>query len=286
MTKLRERMIRDMQARNYSQVTQDGYVRAVMNLARYHRRSPDQLGTQHIEDYVAHLLGERKVRIGTCHAVITGIRFFYLVTLKRDPRTVPVPPMRKVTRLPEILSAQELERLFAAATLPKHRALLMIAYGAGLRVGELVQLKLTDIHSDRMMIHVEQGKGRKDRYTLLSERLLAELRAYWKAKHPEVWLFPGNDRTRPMTKRAAQKAYTMASQRARLKRRGGIHTLRHCFATHLMEAGVDVRTIQLLMGHASILTTMRYLQVTQKKLEETQCPLDLLAIPTDKADLG
>ena len=189
--------------------------------------------------------------------------------------------MRKVCRLPEILSAQELERLFATAPPGKHRVVLLSAYGGGLRVSEVVRLKVTDIHSDRMMMRVEQGKGRRDRYTLLSKRLLEELRSYWKTLRPHPWLFPGHHRQRHMTPRMAQKIYTSAVKKASIHRRGGIHTLRHCFATHLMEAGVDIRTIQILMGHRSILTTMRYLQVTRKKLDGTVSPLDLLEIPRE-----
>jgi site-specific recombinase XerD len=186
--------------------------------------------------------------------------------------------MRGSKRLPEILSGKELERLFGVTTNIKHRVLLMTAYAGGLRVSEVVRLKVTDIHSDRMMIRVEQGKGRKDRYTLLSERLLGELRAYWKLKHPDPWLFPGHSNL-PMTREMAHHIYVTAVKKAGLRRQGGIHTLRHCFATHLLEAGVDLRTIQLLMGHNSIRTTVRYLQMTSKTLQGTRSPLDLIALP-------
>ena len=159
--------------------------------------------------------------------------------------------------------------------------MLVTAYGGGLRVSELVRLKVTDIHSDRMMIQVKQGKGRKDRYTLLSERLLQELRNYWKIKCPQVWLFPGKSDA-PIGCRTVQRVYTKTVSKAGIKRKGGIHTLRHCFATHLLEAGVDIRTIQLLMGHHSILSTVRYLQVTSKSLQGTKSPLDLLTVPHSK----
>ncbi len=275
MTELRQRMVRDMQLRNLAPATQQGYAQAVAGLASHYQRSPDQLGLRHIEDYILHLLTERKLAVGTCHALATGIRFFYLVTLGRDPRSIPLPPMRKTCRLPEILSAHEIERLVVAAPAGKHRVALLTAYGGGLRVSELVHLKVTHIHSDRMMIRVEQGKGRRDRYTLLSKRLLEELRAYWRADRPQPWLFPGHRRERHMTTRMAQKIYTTALKKAAIARRGGIHTLRHCFATHLMEAGVDIRTIQILMGHRSILSTLRFLQVTRKKVEGTASPLYL-----------
>lgn len=279
MTPLRQRMIRDMQLRNMSPETQEGYLRSVAGFARFHNRPPDRLGRQQIEDYFIHLLTVRKLAPGTCDVIATGLRFFYTVTLGRDPRQIPLPPRHRSSRLPEILSAGELRRLFAAPSCRKHRVLLMAAYGGGLRVSEVVRLKPTDIQSDRMMIRVEQGKGRKDRYTLLSQSLLAELRTYWREERPSEWLFPGRPPLRPLTKRAAQLVYARAVRTAGITRRGGIHTLRHCFATHLLEAGVDARTIQLLMGHRSILTTMRYLQVTRKKLEGTQSPLDLVLSP-------
>jgi site-specific recombinase XerD len=240
------------------------------------------MSTEEIQDYVVHLLSERKLAVGSCHAVITALRFFYTVVLEDSETIATIPQVKKVTRLPEILSPEQLERLFAAPRNPKHRALLMTAYGGGLRVSELVRLKLTDIHSDRMMIRVEQGKGKKDRYTLLSKRVLSELRSYWKIKRPAVWLFPGIKRHEPLCARMAQKVYAQAVNKAGIKRRGGIHTLRHCFATHLLEAGEDIRTIQLLLGHSSILSTVRYLQVTSKSLQGTQSPLDLPAVPSSE----
>jgi site-specific recombinase XerD len=277
-------MIRDMQLRNFSPATQQGYLRAVAGLAKYYHRSPDVIAPEEIQDYIVYLLSKRKLAVGSCHAMITGLRFFYTITLKQDGASVQIPQIKKVTRLPEILSTKELERLFATARNLKHRLLLMTAYGGGLRVSELVHLKVTDIHSDRMMIRVEQGKGKKDRYTLLSKRLLGELRSYWQIMRPAVWLFPGIKRHKPLCARMAQHVYTQTVGRAGITRKGGIHTLRHCFATHLMEAGIDVRTIQLLMGHSSILTTVRYMQVTSKTLQGTQSPLDLLAVDSVRAN--
>lgn len=284
MSELRKRMIRDMELRNFSPTTQRGYLRAVTGLAEYYHRSPDRISTEEIQDYVVYLLSERKVAVGTCHAIITALRFFYIVRLEQNGASVTIPQIKRETRLPEILGSEQLERLFAAPRNPKHRVLLMTAYGGGLRVSELVHLKVTDIHSDRMMIRVEQGKGKKDRYTLLSKRLLGELRSYWEIKRPPVWLFPGIHLHKPGCARMAQKAYAKAVAKAGITRKGGIHTLRHCFATHLLEAGEDIRTIQLLMGHSSILTTVRYLQVTSKTLQGTQSPLDLLAVPSGRSD--
>lgn len=276
MNQLRNNMIRDMQLRKLSPSTQKGYIHSVKGLANYYNCSPDVLSTKQIEDYIFYLFNERKMAIGSCYAVFTGLRFFYTVTLGRDEKSIPIPPVKRSAKLPEILSIDEVERLFIAIRNPKHRAMLMTAYGGGLRVSELVGLKVTDIHSGRMMIRINQGKGRKDRYTLLSKTLLEELRSYWVIKKPKVWLFPGQPSNRPMSRRMAQKAYHKAVEEARIKREGGIHTLRHCFATHLLEAGENVRTIQVLMGHSSILTTMRYLQVTSKSLQGTRSPLDLL----------
>jgi site-specific recombinase XerD len=282
MTELRKRMIRDMQVRNFSPATQKGYLRAVTYLARYYNCSPDKISTDKVHDYLAYLLIERKVAVGTYHAIITGLRFFYTVTLKFDKEKVPIPSVKKVTRLPEVLCIEEVERLFNAADYPKQRTLLMTVYSAGLRVSEAVNLKVTDIQSDRMSLRVNQGKGGKGRYTLLSERLLQELRAYWKIKHPPVWLFPGRSLHKPMTTRIAQYYYEKAAEKAGIKKLGGIHTLRHCFATHLLESGVDIRTIQILMGHSSILSTVCYLQLTSKSLQGTKSPLDLLPKPNIK----
>ena len=282
MTELRKKMIRDMQIRNFSPATQKSYLRSVTRLARYYNCSPDKIRTDMVHDYLAYLLIEKKVTVGTYHVIITGLRFFYTVTLKYDKEKIPIPSVKKVTRLPEVLCVEEIERLFNATDYPKQRALLMTVYSAGLRVSEAVTLKVTDIQRDRMSIRVNQGKGGKGRYTLLSERLLLELRVYWEIKRPPVWLFPGRNIHNPMTTRNAQGYYERATEKAGIKKIGGIHTLRHCFATYLLESGVDIRTIQILMGHSSILSTVRYLQLTSKSLQGTKSPLDLLPKPTVK----
>ena len=282
MSELRQKMVRDMQLRNFSASTQQGYLTAVAGLAKYYNRSPDKIGPAEIQDYIIYLLKERKAALGSCHATITALRFFYTVTLDQDKSRIPILPIRNARRLPEILSGNELERLFAAADKLKYRVLLMTAYSGGLRASEIVHLKVTDIHSDRMMIRVEQGKGLKDRYTLLSKRLLEELRNYWLLRRPTLWLFPGQ-KNRPLTRNRAYQIYVQAAKKAGLKRKGGIHTLRHCFATHLLETGTDLRTIQILMGHNSIRTTVRYLQLTSKTLQGTKNPLDLLPIPSASA---
>jgi site-specific recombinase XerD len=277
MSQLRSQMIRDMQLRKFLPSTQKGYLNAVKGLADYYHRSPDTLSSGQIEDYILYLFNDRKMATGSCYAIFSGLRFFYAVTLGRDSSTIPIPPTKKISTLPEILSIEQVEKLFSVTHNPKHRAIIMTAYGGGLRVSEIVKLKVTDIHSDRMVIRIDQGKCRKDRYTLLPKRLLEELRSYWSIKKPKTWLFPGQPKDKPLSSRAAQKAYHIAVKKAGIKRKGGIHTLRHCFATHLLEAGENIRTIQLLMGHRSILTTMRYLQITSKSLKGTQSPLDLMS---------
>ncbi|MHC4287881.1 MAG: tyrosine-type recombinase/integrase [Planctomycetota bacterium] len=282
MTELRERMIKEMQLRNFSRHTQQGYFYSIKNLAEYYHRSPDKITPQEIRDYILYLLTKRKLAPSTCIYKVNAIRFFYREILGLDKTSVPVPPIKGTTSLPDILSAEEVERLFSVTCQIKYRAMFMTAYGGGLRASELRYLKVADIQSDRMMIHVRSGKGKKDRYTLLSERLLYELRNYWRIEHPQDWLFPGKLSKRPICQRHLHRVYQKAIQRAGIRRKGGIHTLRHCFATHLLEAGVDIRTIQYLMGHSSIKTTIRYLQVTSKSLQGTRSPLDLLKIPDGK----
>jgi site-specific recombinase XerD len=275
-------MINDMKLRNFSPKTQQAYLGAVAGLAKHFKRSPGELTGEQIQAYLLYLMEERKLTWSSCNVAVCGLRFFYDVTLGDSTASLSIPPRKKESQLPEILSAQELERLFAGAKDPKHRMLLMTTYGGGLRVSEVVRLKPIHIESDRMMIRVEQAKGNQDRYTILSERLLEELRIYWKMYRPATWLFPAKDPKNPLPIGTAQKIYYAAKQRAKIKRGKGIHTLRHCFATHLLEAGEDVRTIQELMGHKSLSTTMVYLQVSRKKLSSTKSPLDLLEIPKRK----
>jgi len=232
-----------------------------------------------IQDYLFHVLQERKLQWSTCNVIVNGLRFFYTKTLGMDAGSLSMPPYKKVNKLPEVLSTEELECLFGVVTNQKHRTVLMTAYAAGLRLSELVNLQLRDIDSKRMMIRVRQGKGNKDRYTILSKRLLKQLRIYWKGYRPSEWLFSGRKPEQPMPKSTASAIYYNAKEKAGIKKGKGIHTLRHCFATHMLEAGVDLRTIQVLMGHNSIMTTVGYLKVTRKQLSSTQSPLDVLKIP-------
>lgn len=279
MTPLREKMVRDMQLRRLSDNTQRVYTHAVFALARHYMKAPDRITNDQVQAYVLYMLNERKLTWSTCDTNVAGLKFFYGVTLGRNSMRLAIPPRKSEERLPEILSAGEISRLVAATNNLKHCVLLATAYSAGLRASELIHLKITDIDSDRMMIRVEQGKGNKDRYTLLSPRLLRQLRDYWRKYHPSSWLFPGQKPDRPLNRVSASKVFHAAKEKAGIHKAGGIHSLRHAFATHLLEAGVDARTIQLLMGHRSILSTMRYLQVTRKRLGATQSPLDLLTIP-------
>ncbi len=279
MTSLRQKMIKEMTVREFSPRTQEAYLSAVSGLARYYKQSPEKITKGMIRDYLLYLLQERKLAWSSRNVAVSGLRFFYSHTIAKKSLSLSIPPRKKATQLPEILSAEELESLFVALSNQKHRTLLMTTYSAGLRVSEVVHLMVTDIDSKRMMIRVQQGKGRKDRYTVLSKRLLTELRSYWKMYRPSVWLFYGMKKSRPLTGRTAQVIYYNAKKKAGITKGKGIHTLRHCFATHLLEAGVNLRTIQMLMGHTSIMTTMTYLQVTRKQISSTQSPLDLLEIP-------
>jgi integrase/recombinase XerD len=274
-------MIMDMQLHRLAPGTQALYLREVASFATYYGRSPDQLTSDEIRAYLHHLLVERQLAWSTCNVTAAAIRFFYVETLGWPMAQLHLPPRTDRQRLPRVLSAEELHHLFRAARHPKHRALLMTTYAAGLRVSEVVRLQVTDIESERMCIRVNQGKGNKDRYTLLSTRLLTELRAYWKLFRPPRWVFPGRLLTEPMPSGTARKIYERARQRAQLPRGSSMHSLRHSFATHLLDAGVDPRTIQILLGHRALATTARYLQVSRQHLGTVRSPLDLLGFPED-----
>jgi site-specific recombinase XerD len=278
MTPLRQRLIREMQLQQFAPRTIDSYVDAVYWLTKHYGRSPDQLGIEEVRSYLHHLLVERQLAPGTCHVRAAAITFFYRQVLGQSAFRIEL--RRKHSgKLPEVYSREELVRLFDGTRNPYHRIFLMTTYAAGLRLTEVRHLKPIHIHSERMLIRVEQGKGRKDRYTLLSPQLLEELRVYWHAYRPGEWLFPNQKRTGPILRGTAQHIFYTAKRRAGLKRGHGIHTLRHCFATHLLEAGVDLRTIQLLLGHTSLKTTALYLHVTEQKLTQLQSPFDLLRLP-------
>ena len=273
---LRDRMIEEMKLRNFSAATQKSYLYSVTRLAKYYRRPPDQLDREEIRSFLVHLTTERKLSPNTMTGFICGLRFFYNETLGWDETKLFIPPRKKSSSLPEVLSPSEVVRLIDAARGLKQRVLLLTAYSAGLRVGELVKLKIIDIDAARMTIRVKQGKGGKDRYAILSHNLLTELRTYWKRYRPSIWLFPNRAKNGPLSRNEAWHIFNQAKRRAWIKKGRGIHTLRACFATHLLEAGVDLRSIQFLLGHSSILSTQRYLRLQPQNRGSTVSPLDML----------
>ena len=280
MTVLRQRMTEDMQVRNLSTHTQASYLQQVSLFARYFRTSPDALTPEHIRTYQIYLTNEKKVATSSIHMAVAALRFLYRVTLKREwtfEEDVPFP--KKQQKLPVVLSQEEVVHFLNCVDRGKHRVILTTCYAAGLRISEAVRLKATAIDSARMVIRVEQGKGRKDRYVMLSPKLLEILRSYWRAVRPKEWLFPSVRDNRPITKDAVEAACQKAHRLARLPKRVTPHSLRHAFAVHLLESGTDVRTIQLLLGHRSSATTSKYLHITTSKVCATSSPLDLLPHP-------
>ena len=279
MTPLRQRMLEDMQIRNLTDNTQLSYLQQISSFAKYHHRSPEQLGPEEIRAYQVHLTTERKLAPGSLSTIAAALRFLYKVTLKREWVDAEIPLPKKPFKLPVILSREEVAHFLESIASLKHRTLLMTAYAAGLRVTEAARLKITDIDSQRMMIRVEQGKGQKDRSVMLSPHLLEILRSYWKVTRPEVWLFPGDIPGQPIGRSAVEQACQKALRVSGIKKPVTPHSLRHGFATHLLEAGTDVRKIQLLMGHRSLATTARYLKVATATVCATTSPFDLLPRP-------
>jgi site-specific recombinase XerD len=275
MSALRDRMIRDMTVRGFSPRTHEAYIRQVVGLARHYRRAPDQLSADEVQNYLAHLYQARQRSWSTCAQAAHAFRFLYHVTLGRETTAFHVPAPRQPQTLPDILSREEVWRLIRACPHPWHRLLLATTYAGGLRVSEVVALKVADLDPDRLTIHVCQGKGGKDRYVPLSPRLLQDWRAYWRIRPPHIWLFANRQGTRPIDITVAQKLYTMAKLRAGIAKQGGIHALRHAFATHLLEAGRNLPTVQALLGHRHLSTTARYLHVTPGRVLATGSPLDL-----------
>jgi integrase/recombinase XerD len=276
MSALREQLIRELQLRRYSPSTQKHYVSAVRGLAAYYRVAPDQLNPHQVQDYLLYVMQQRQLCWNSVNSIVSALKFFYSHTLKRFDIVLSIPERRTPRRLPEIFSAEELQRLFAAAANPRDRALLMTTYAGGLRIGEVVRLQIHDIDSQRRMLHIRSGKGDKDRYTLLSTRLLEELRSYWRRYRPPLWLFPRKDTQKHLSQDTARRIFEHAKHKAGIIKGGSMHVLRHSFATHLLEARVDPRTIQILLGHSSIRSTTWYLHLTRKTFDKTQSPLDLL----------
>lgn len=280
MTPLREKMIRDMKVRGFSPRTQSAYLSSVINLSKHYNKSPESLSKDDILNYLVYLHEVRKLAWSSCNVAVCGFRFLYSVTLDDQQMALSIPKRKSRKRLPTVYSRREALRIINAPKNLKHRVLLMAVYSAGLRVGEVVRLKPEHINSERMEIQVVQGKGYKDRSTLLSKILLKELRTYWKVYQPRVWLFPSpSNPDLPICRHTAQKIHYGAKKMAGIKRQGGIHTLRHAFATHLLEDGCDIRRIQVLLGHKSISTTAIYLHVTREGLAKIKSPLDMEDAP-------
>jgi len=283
---LRQRMIEDMTLRKLSCGTQRGYVRAVKRFAHYFGRSPEMADAEDLRQFQLDLAKEGATSTNI-NQILTGLRFFYTVTLSRPEVLAKVSHVHEAEKLPVILSMEEITRLLKAAANLKHKAALSVAYGAGLRASEVVHLSSTDIDSERMLIRVEQGKGSRDRHAMLSENLLALLRAWWREGRarqqllPRGWLFPGRDPVNPMSTRQLNRAFHLARKTAAIDKPVNLHSLRHSFATHLLEHREDIRVIQVLLGHKKLTTTARYSQVATRILKEVKSPLDYLDITTD-----
>lgn len=274
---LRQRMIDDMKIRNMSPNTQYIYISAVARFSAYHRRSPDKLGLEDIRDYHLHLVS-RKLKPTTINPIMGALRFFYGKTLGQKDIVDEIPYARRADSLPAVLSREEVERFLKTVRNLKMRTAFITIYAAGLRVSELVALTSRDIDSTRMVIAVRHGKGDKDRYVMLSEQLLGILRDYWKRTKPTHWLFPGPDPLQPVTTRSLQRVFHAAAEAAGLDKNVTVHTLRHSFATHLLEQKVDIRVIQGLLGHRNINSTTRYTRVAVDTIRQIQSPLEQLNI--------
>jgi integrase/recombinase XerD len=275
MGELHDRMQQDLILHGMSPRTQQSYLAAVRGLAKYHHQRPDTLSEAQVRGYVRYLIEERQLAPSSVRVAVMGLRFFYTQTLHRAWASLPLPKRTKI--LPEVLSREEVARLLASTTTVRERALLMTTYGGGLRVSEVVRLRVSAIDAGREMLRIEQGKGRKDRYTLLGPRLLTELRHYGQVYRPTPpWLFPQRAKPVPMNPATAQRIYYAAKERAGITKGGGIHALRHAFTTHLLEAGTDLPTLQRWLGHESVTTTMHYVHGARSHVAAQGSPLESL----------
>ncbi|MEP7308279.1 MAG: site-specific integrase [Acidobacteriota bacterium] len=279
MTSLRQRMVEDMQIRNLSRQTQVSYLGHVARFARYFHQSPEQLGADDVRRYQLHLINDKHLAPTSVVGTVAALRFLYQVTLKQAWAVDAIIPPKRPQTLPIVLSPEEVVRFLGAINDLKHRAILTTCYAAGLRLSEVLHLKVADIDSQRMVIHVVEGKGQRDRYVMLSPTLLLTLRAWWRATGPGSWLFPGQRPGHPLDKAAVQWACRLARFRSGIAKPLTPHSLRHAFAVHLLESGADLRTIQLLLGHRQLETTSRYLRLATTKVCATTSPLDLLPRP-------
>jgi len=280
MTPLRQRMLEDLQIRNLSVHTQRSYLEQVSRFARHFGQSPAVLGPEEIRTYQLYLTNEKKLAPGSVVIAVSALRFLYKVTLKKDwPLDDMIPAPKKPQTLPVVLSPDEVLQFLDSVASPKHRTILTTCYAAGLRISEAVCLTSPVIDSRRMVIRIAQGKGQKDRYVMLSPKLLEILRDWWRRERPTTWLFPGERPGQHVTRNAVELACRKAHRRARIPKPVTPHSMRHAFAVHLLETGTDVRTIQLLLGHRSLATTARYLRIATSKVCSTTSPLDLLPRP-------
>jgi integrase/recombinase XerD len=284
MTQLRQRMLEELQRRNYSAGTIRLYLLHVATFAQHFHRPPDQLGAEHIRQYQLFLIQEKKLAWSSYNQIVCALRFFYAKTLKRACLLQDIPFPRHQQRLPLILSHEEVARILTAPTHLKSRALLMTIYAAGLRRSEVARLRVRDIDSARMTITVHQGKGQRDRVVMLSPVLLDTLRQYWRYEKPREWLFPGRNPNQPISGNDIFMVFHNAVLRAGINKKVCPHSLRHSFATHLLESGTDLRTIQILLGHRSLKTTSRYLHVSQEQVRATASPLDSLNLTKELSE--
>jgi len=282
MSPLRRRMIEDMTIRKFAPKTQQGYIRTVKDFAMFLGRSPATANFEDVRRFQLHLAANG-ARTPILNHTVAALRFLFRVTLKRYDIIEHTAFIHEPRKLPIVLSPEEVARLLDAAPSLKYKAALSVAYGAGLRAAEVISLKIGDIDSKRMVIRVEQGKGRKDRYVMLSPHLLELLRAWWRAARPQGWLFPGRDRVQPMTTRQLNRACHAAAHMAEINKRVSLHTLRHSFATHLLEQNIDIRVIQVLLGHAKLDTTALYTRVATKTIREVMSPLEHIARKLEEA---
>jgi len=272
---LRQRLIDDMTARRFGEHTQRDYVRAVKNFADYLGCSPAEASAEDLRRYQLHL-AKQQTSPATINQACSALRFFFKITLDRPYLTRHLTPVQRPRKMPAVLSQDEVARLIESAPSLKYRAALSVGYGAGLRVSEIAKLKVSDIDSGRMTLRVERGKGQRDRYVMLSPQLLAILREWWRAARPPVWLFPGQNPVNPVTERQINRAMQAAAKAAGISKRVSPHTLRHSFATHLLEQGADIRVIQVLLGHAKLDTTAIYTRVAVSTIREVESPLERL----------
>ncbi len=282
MTPLRQRFTEDMQLRGLAPTTQRSYTHYVADFAKFYDTSPEHLDLEAIRQYELYLLHEKKLSPESINTFVSAVQFFYQVTLEMPWGQDSFPRIKRPQHVPVVLSPEEVERFFQNVPSLKYRAAMMTCYGAGLRVSEAVSLRVSDIDSPRMLLRIQQGKGQKDRYAMLSPRLLAVLRAWWRAARPGLWLFPSWREGHHLSAAALQNACRDAWRQSGLSKRVTLHTLRHSFATHLLENGADIRVIQVLLGHSRIDTTARYTTVSPQLIGQTVSPLDRLGEPTGK----